>query len=549
MSIRDTDTSRYKFFGARVVLKYSINIHDDVFEDIKLGEFTITDAERTDKTKIKFTAYDDMRKLDKNLPAESLIGKPYDMLVLASQSTGYPLAFDEAYVTNNFINTQTNMYIDSTSGLKTWRDLVKTVCQLLGCFARDNRNGAMELVKYHTVSDTELTTSNFYTVTVADYTCTYVGLAVTSARGTYTSQLGSEVQGLVMKIPDAPAWDNGIDVTLQNQTDALFSVLQNIVYTPTTIDMPSDPAFDCGDRVTVVTDDGEEIETIITSYDWHFSKMTLTSKGVNPYVQGVSTSDIASTRLLGKDQQSSKFTYYTYVNGIVYEINTTFDQIVRLPFKANSDTTVTLWHEFKWLNTFAVDTQEITLKYYLDGDEFSYSPVQTYGENGYHTFGTQFWLQDLDTSRTHIWEVYAKTSSGTAFIDRGDLHVLLQGQNLESQDKFNGELIFEEAYSPFVLGEPLGDFIESVADHFVNRPVDATPADEWGAYTADDDPFLTFRLPVPSAFADTHGAYPIGQNIVGLTGTLGVVQEKEHNYIVTEGGDNIATEDDDTLIT
>ena len=517
-----TDKSRYAFFGARVVLDYKILVNGS-YKVVHLGQFTISDAERQGDV-IKFTAYDDMRLLDVPLLSDAVSGQPWDILSFISQTCDYPLSFTQASL-SNFVNTTTNLYFDSTSGLKTYRDMLKAVCQNLGCSARDDRTGQMQLFKYNNIVVDELTAGDWYDITIADYECQYVALSVTSAKGTYTARLTGEQTGNYMKIPDAPAWDYGIDEVLQAQTNAIFSVISNLVYTPVEINTIDDPSFDVGDTIEITTIDGDTIQTIITSYEWTWGGgMTLVSKGVNPYMSGVSTSDIGSTRLLGKDQKASKFTYYTYVNGSAKSLTTTFKQLYHIRFVVGSTTTVTLWHEFKWLNELANENQEVTLNYYFDGTKFDYEPTHTYGEDGYHTWDTQFWLQEVEAGSTHEWEVWAKVNSGDCTINTGDLHALLQGQNLEPQDKFNGELEIYEEIEPFTFGLDTATFVDTpvISKIAVNPNITAS---------------------------DTFEPFTFGLEVAPLIDTQVLTAQTVQYTRVTEDGNTRVTEEGDVRLT
>lgn len=531
MSIYNSTISRYAFYGARLELDYRINVSDTdtpSYEVIHIGKFTISEADRPDNNTIKFSAYDDMKLLDKAVSADAISGTPYDILAFISEECDYPLAFDEQFIEDNFTNINTNIYLDSASGIKTYRDAVKIVCQNLGCFAQDDRTGQMELRNFSTTPCCTIkykkTDSDVYSCTIAEYTCHYVGLTVTSAKGTFSSISSTEDVGNIMQIPDAPAWDYGVLAELQLMTDRLFDKLNDIVYTPCEISMPSDVSFDCGDRILIDTDN-DDVETIITSYEWKWhGGMEISSKGVNPYEQGVSTSDIASTRLLNKETAQSKFTYYTYTNAGNITLTTSFQRLYRIRFTVGDTTTVTLWHELKMLNTLAEENQVITLNYYLDGIKFDREPVHTYGESGYHTLGNQFFLQDVEAGEAHEWEVRAKINSGTAIVNRGDLIAVIQGQNLAPSDKFNGEITIEEEFTPIRLHRrivPLGENLDiELTEPYPNLVL--------------SDSFIPIRL---------------RRRIVGLAENMSITREKEQFYLVTEDGDNLATEDGDLFIT
>ena len=554
-----TDKSRYAFYDANIVLDYRIWINN-AWEVVHLGVFTITDADRPADDRVKFTAYDPMRKLDKGLPADAISGTPFEVLEFISEYCDYPLAFDEQFIEDNFTNINTNIYLDSTSGIKTCRDAVKVVCQNLGCCARDNRQGSLELYDHHTEVDITLTTNAWEANNIADYTCNFVGLTVTSAKGTFSSISSTEDVGNIMQIPDAPAWDYGVLAELQLMTDRLFDKLNDIVYTPCEIDALSDPSFDCGDRLALVTSSGDTVETIITSYEWKWhGGMEISSKGINPYEQGVSTSDIASTRLLNKESAQSKFTYYTYTNAGVVTLTTSFQRLYRIRFTVGDTTTVTLWHELKMLNTLASENQVITLNYYLDGIKFDREPVHTYGESGYHTLGNQYYLQDVEAGEAHEWEVRAKINSGSAVVDRGDLIAVIQGQNLAPSDKFNGEITIEEEFTPITLHRSIVPLSENLPDTLVRDPDpdehDYDYQTEWGYYDGEEK-YLVFRKPLEVDCADTFTPIALHRRIVALSENMNLTaQAVQYTRITVELEDGVEvnntriTEDGGTRLT
>ena len=541
MQIYDTETSRYAFYGAKLTLDYKINVSvtsTPSYEVVHIGVFTISEADREGSI-IKVKAYDDMRKLDTGLPSTAFQGTPYQVLNLISNHTGYQLSFTEQDLVN-FPNSTLNMYIDSTSGIKTCRDAVKIVCQALGCFAEDNRQGKMEVRRFSKVSDITLTLADWYTAVIADYTCNYVGLSVTGEQGTFTSVLSTETVGNIMTIPDAPAWDYGTELTLQNQTDALFAYLKTLAYTPSEIDTFGDPSYDCGDRITLDTDT-DDVETLVTSFEWRWDDgMTIVSNGTNPYLTGESTSEIASTRLLQKNTQNSAFTYYTYTNSAQIVVDDVQPRkLVDITFGVAETTTVTLWHEFNWINAFTGSEQEITLTYYLDGVEQNYYPIHTYGEEGKHNWGTQYWLADIEAGSAHTWQVWAETNSGTATIPVENLHALLQGQRLTGEIKWNGE---------------------------IKIPQDSEMPDEFHAYVPhnafatfvdgfeDSDLVVTDIFPKPSG-ADTISVFEPHNSIVSLTDKMWLntkfsterklITESGQYNLISEEGKRFRTEEGD----
>ena len=90
--------------------------------------------------------------------------------------------------------------------------------------------------------------------------------------------------------------------------------------------------------------------------------------------------------------------------------------------------------------------------------------------------GTQFWLQELETGEAHEWEVQAKLNSGSCVISRGDLHALIQGQNLAPQEEFDGAINIEDTYVPIKLHRAVMPITEDVLV-FTDEPLIITLSD------------------------------------------------------------------------
>ena len=526
-----TDKSRYTFFGARVELDYKINVSTTStpsYESVHLGKFTISEADRPDKNTIKFIAYDDMRLLDSNIGANVLQGTAFVILQQISSATGYALDFNSAYVTNNFVNTDIVFQFDKDSGITTYREAVKCVCQLIGGFARDNREGKMELGKFHATVDETLTTSHWYSATIADYICNYVALSVTGLKGTFsaTSSDPDEV-GNLMEIDDAPAWDYGVFATLQKQTNQLFDYLHSISYTPCTLDMPSDPTFDCGDRLELETISEDTVETLITSYEWKWhGGMTVESKGINPYLQGDSTKDIKTNRLITRATEDNKIYFWSFTNPeeVSVDDGDTPTVIGRLRFSSSSDTDAMFVDTIQAVVSNVTDDYcRATITYSLNDIVYDYEIIDDLTE-GKHIISLNYPITGLEGGSTNEWKVYLETDGGTVTLPAQSMKATIWGQGLRDLDIWYGLLECEDEYEPLVLGLDLIGLQDEVIS-------------------------ISRQAPISIVASDSVEPLTLGLQLVELSENMTITREKEVFNLVTENGDNIATEDGDKLIT
>lgn len=507
-----TNKDRYAFFGAAIELYYKIKIGEedntDIFEEIPLGIYTVADAERPSLKEVKVTAYDNLTLLDKEIGDTYITGSPWEVFSLISTQTGYNLAFTESDL-EEFTNYSFSLSATADRGLKTYRDVVKEVCQQLGCFALDDRTGNLTLKKFSSSTDLSLTSGDWYSMVPADYKSTYKAISITGLMGTYVKVSDNPLEtGNVMVIEDAPAWDLGTEETLQMKTDNLFSVLMQIdEYTPCEINMPSDPAFDCGDRLRLVTRDSGEIFTLITSYEWKFhAGMSITSEGKNPYLETTNVLSGDSARLLQQAVEKSKLQFVSFTNPakkVIGDDDTTM--IGRAIFTPTTDTSAlfvaTILVDVDVDDVSHTETEEVevpvvaydaelqptvitdingnpvsltgtatnTYTYLRDGkctakihytmndgkvptDEHPYIATEEL-ENGKHIITVAYPISGLLAYEKVDWAVWITCEGGTITVPAHSLEATIIGQEITSIEKFNGELKVSENIATVALAK------------------------------------------------------------------------------------------------
>ena len=584
-----TDLDRYAFFGATITLNYKIQIgtenDEPVYETIPLGVFTVADAQRPNKI-VQLTAYDKMTLLDSGIGGNLLSGTIWEVFQRIELDTTYDLAFTEADI-NALPNHEYPVSVSADQGINTYRDVVKVLCQLLGCFALDDRTGKLALKRFSTTPNLILGNSTtgvypWYTLVPADYVSNYIGLSVTGMSGTYQAMSSDPTeQGLIMNIEDAPAWDMGSTESLQERTSELFTYLHSIVYTPCELDMPSDASFDCGDMLTLNLRDGTSINTIITSYEWKFHQgMSITSEGANPYLvealvdptsQRILNQAVAKSRLqfvhftnpkivnVGSTTPvlvaSAEFTPTTetdalfvatiLVNATVADITVTSTEEVEVPVKAydgTTETTITDIHgnpvSLKGIatntNTYKRDGKcDVSIFYKLNGitlpnDTYPYIAIDEI-ENGEHIITVSYPLTALTPWQRFEFDVYMTVSGGSVQLPANTLKATIFGQEIDVVNRFGGVIKIDE---------------EILLTNLVGL----------GAVTMGD----TLTISTTNAIINTVSDNILLYNISSLTGINlyeGTGELSPHVYleggarINTESGDYLSTEDGDNLIT
>lgn len=496
-----TDKSRYAFYGAKVDLTYKIKVDTDtsgetpvdIYDEVPFGTHTVSSADRpTDRVNI--TAYDNLKLLDKEIGDVYITGTPWEVLSYVSSMTGIVLGFTQNDLTS-FPNYNYPMQASKEQNIQTYRGVVKIVCQLMGCFAYADRDGHLCVKKFSTQPDTTLSFSDWYSCVPADYQCNYIAISVTGMKGTYTRATSDITAiGNIMVIEDAPAWDFGADDDLQARTDNLYAYLSTIIYTPADISMPSDPTFDCGDMVHLITRKGSPVNMLITSYEWKFHQgMTLTSEGINPFLEGNTALATESQRILSQAIEKSRLQFVSFTNTKAVEVgDNQTAKIGEVTFSPTTDTSALFVatvlvdvavddeeeteevevpvkaYTAQGVETVVTDLQgnplsltglanntyirdgkcDVSIYYTLNdikipSNETPYVAVERL-ESGRHVITLSYPLIGLTAYQTANFEIFITSSGGTVSVPVQTLQATILGQEITPLNGFTGKISAED---------------------------------------------------------------------------------------------------------
>lgn len=488
-----TQESRYVFYDAKISLDYGILLADGTWCDIPLGEFTVVEADRKNAL-VVLTAYDNILALDKDYGGAVLYGTPYEILLAVCETCGVVLGITEEEI-EAMPNGTELIQIDSTSGCITYRDCAKVVTQMLGAFVVADRNGAITLRQYSKTADIVIPKRLRNKTTMCDYLCNYMGIRVISAKGEFRAYDADQESGLELTIKDAPAWDYGMEETLQARVDALLTELIQITYTPGDFSMPGNPALECGDVIELETDDGA-ISTLITSYKWKYhSTMTLRSTGKNPYLKSQVTRKTVSLRELQAQTAANRLIFYSFTNqneiSVIDENEKEISQvtfatieptsamfIAQLPVTVEAKdkessvnnqiektvtvkdvagvTTTILDADGNPLTLTVIDSDtvktvrngyvDLKVEYYINGTMIDYELVQRCYA-GKHIIGLFYAFDSLDGNASYQWQVKIRIigGEGKATVPKRGFRATITGQGLAGTDKWDGTINIDES--------------------------------------------------------------------------------------------------------
>lgn len=454
-----TTLDRYALEGARITLNYRVwnkppvyeegeLVNDAIYSDCPLGIFeALTVTKDTTANRAKILAYDDIKKLDQPVGSQVFGGRSWEILNEVCTKVGLPFDITEVELHAMFPNTTVALQFDETTGAKTYRDIVRYIGQLLGaCFRVNRATGALELFKYSLTADYVLPRVQRKSYNPADYRCIYKGIQVTSVKGTYKSIRSSGI-GMVMIIDDAPAWDYGTAEGLRATIDALGTYVKQIQYTPCKTTIFGNPMYDCGDRISLETDENSDnnVEILLTTVSWKFRNSTeLESIGSNTLDIGAHQE---SDRQASRATDANKLVTYdvTNTNSITLGDEET-TMICDVSF-TSAQRTHAMWLANILLETEAdagQDYTDVKVTYYYDNTEIEFYPQEHYS-NGKHDFSLFFPISSIAEQSVHRWQVEITSLNGTTSIASYDFRGTLFGQNLvEQAEKWDGLLQLED---------------------------------------------------------------------------------------------------------
>lgn len=499
-----TDMSRYAFYNAKVSLTYKIKIGESdntpVYAEVPLGVYTVSDAERP-TTMVNITADDNMCLLDKPIGGYIISGMPWQVFEQVANETGIELAFEEEDL-ENFVNYNYAIEVSEATGIKTYREVVKVVCQELGCFAYADRTGKLALKKFSHTADAVLTTGDWYSCIPADYQCHYVALSITSMAGNWvkTVQDPNEV-GNIMTIEDAPAWDYGSNEAQDSKAQNLFDELQAIGdFTPCDLSMPGDPTFECGDKIKCITKNGD-VYTLIMSIEWKFHQaMDITCEGINPNLDQSSALTTESARILNQAVERSRLQFLSFTNTEQKVLNPNIDtEICRVEFTPSADTNAlfvaTILVDVSIADETETQTESVSVPvtatdqqgqpavvtdlqgnpltlsgtanntyiYYRDGkcpitiwyrfnnhlvpsDEAPYYAIENIAK-GKHIITVSYPITGLEAYTASDWRVYMKCGAGNVTIEQFSTKATILGQEIMDSSRISGPITGESTLS------------------------------------------------------------------------------------------------------
>lgn len=479
-----SEIDRYTLEDAKVELFYHLRLGNGSFEEVPMGIFEVSEANRTLHC-LEIKAYDYMLRFERNFNGFETVGNAYAFLALCCKACDVELAHTQAEI-EAMPNCAELLSVYTENDIETYRDVLFYVGQVLGGFFCINREGKLELRKYGnvpvmTVSDRQRFSSSF-----SDFITRYTAISSTNVKTQTAEYYALETDdGLTMNLGVNPLLQFGLEETRKALLENILSDLSVIRYVPFDSDTIGNPALDLGDVLVFSGGHADETQlACVTGYQIKINgKHSLKCVGKNPRLaQAKSKNDKNLSGLLNQIE-AGKIGIHTFTNASAYTVNETDVKIISIEFAAaeethvqffaivlvdvsadaavqagtakgtvvipvpsvaedGTETTVNVSVETELPVTVPVDGRAVARVRYVFNDEeiLTHYPAESWG-SGKHVLPLYYPIEKLIPNFTNTFQVFLRLEGGSGQFDTGGCIASISGQGMAAAPAWDGKIV------------------------------------------------------------------------------------------------------------
>lgn len=483
----DVPVSRSSWKGLDIKAFFSLRLFDKSYETIPLGIFTVSEAEWT-SSGVVVTAFDRMARFDKKYNGKQMIGKAYDLILIACEQCSVPFGMTEEEV-KALPNGDVELSVYSENDIGTWRDYLSWLSQALGCFATANREGQIVLRAYggepvDTIDDSH----RFTGASFSDYETWYTGMTVENIETQTTSFYHVDPDdGLTYNLGANPFLQYGTEETYTAQRQAVLDALQSIRFVPFKATAIGNPAYDLGDVLVFSNGiaDGTKRSCITKFVFCYNDKYEMQGVGSDPRLASVRTKEEREINRVSDRVNAKDIIVHSFTNASAITLASEKErELISINYAAITDTRAI------FLATIPVTVDRdgyIVIKYYIDGVLQEGDTLRQYVERGEHfvTISTNRAIKRNSRAtlsvralteyiESDIRQQSAKIASILDYIDTGTyteqaidttapkmtiakqaIKAVLYAQGLTGSKEWDGTLTLVDEYAPVQLQSEL----------------------------------------------------------------------------------------------
>ena len=336
-----SQVDRYTLDGAKVELFYHLRVEGGGFEEVPMGIFEVSEANRRLHC-LELKAYDYMLRFEKSFNGFESVGNAWAFLELCCKACGVEMENTQVEI-EGMPNGRELLSIYPENDIGTYRDVLFFVGQVLGGFFCINRRGRLELRKYGAEPVLEVQGRHRFSSSFSDFITRYTAVSSTNLRTQTAEYYGLEVDdGLTMNLGVNPLLQFGLEETRRQLCGNILADLAAVNYVPFDSSTIGNPALDLGDVLTFTGGqaDGEQM-TCITSFQCRIGgRQSLKCVGKNPRLaQAKSKNDKNISGLLNQIE-AGKVGIHTFTNASAYVVAEDRVRVISIEFAAKEETHV-----------------------------------------------------------------------------------------------------------------------------------------------------------------------------------------------------------------
>ena len=508
-----SDIDRYTLEDAQVTLVFHLVLADGSVEDVPMGVFEVSEANRLAKC-LELKAYDFMLRFDKSFNGFETVGTAYDFIALCCKRCKVEFANKRAEI-DAMPNGGVTLSVYTENDIETCRDVLFYVAQVLGGFFIINREGKLELRKYGKDPVMKVEQRHRFSSSFSDFITRYTAVSSTNKQTQIAEYYALDPDnGLTMNLGVNPLLQFGLKETREMLCRNILTDLSVIRYVPFDSDTIGNPALDPGDVLTFTGGQADEEQiTCITSIRQKIGgKQSLKCVGKNPRLaQAKSRNDKNISGLLNQiedNAKTGKIGIHTFTNASAHEIGQTRVKLVSIQFASSeenhmqffaqvvvdvaadpversaeaSGTVVIPFPGGSGIGTGSADDTSggadagsgsgsevsvdvsLPVKWQEDGQavchvvfEFNneeimeHCPVETW-HSGKHILSLYYPIEKIVANYTNTFNVYLWMENGSGTVDVGDCIASVSGQAMAAGEAWDGKLEVEDYTTRFAIG-------------------------------------------------------------------------------------------------
>lgn len=337
-----SDIDRYTLEDAQVTLVFHLVLEDGSVEDVPMGIFEVSEANRLAKC-LELKAYDFMLLFDRSFNGFETVGTAYDFIALCCKMCKVEFANKRADI-DAMPNGSVTLSVYTENDIETCRDVLFYVAQVLGGFFVINREGKLELKKYGKDSVMKVEQRHRFSSSFSDFITRYTAVSSTNKRTQIAEYYALDPDnGLTMNLGVNPLLQFGLEETREMLCRNILTDLSVIQYVPFDSDTIGNPALDLGDVLTFAGGQADEGQiTCITSIQQKIGgRQSLKCVGKNPRLaQAKSKNDKNISRLLNQIEdnvKTGKIGIHTFTNASAYTIEQMRVKLISIQFASSEE--------------------------------------------------------------------------------------------------------------------------------------------------------------------------------------------------------------------